>query len=90
MTSNKVIYNFKIKKALLLLYNSKLMRDNIVNKRLEYRAKVVDVTTFANVKAKIYYNVKHISLMFKLNNCAYLHLNYNYYLLDKFSKKMLL
>jgi len=53
MTSNKVIYNFKIKKTLLLLYNSKLMRDNIVNKRLEYRAKVVDVTTFANAKAKI-------------------------------------
>jgi len=63
MAPNEVIYNFKIKKALLLLHDSKLVRDDIVNKRLKYRAKAIDVTTFANAKTKIYYDARHTSLM---------------------------
>lgn len=89
ITSNKVIYDFKIKKTLSLLYNNNSTRDNIVNKRLKYRIKVVDVIAFANVKAKIYYNTKHTLLIFRSNNRVYLHLNYNYYLFDKSSKKTL-
>lgn len=87
ITFNKTIYNFKIKEALLLIYDENSTRNDIVDKRLKYRAKILKIIAFANVKAKIYYNVKHISLMFKLNNCTYLRLNYNYYLFNKFSKK---
>ncbi len=89
MTSNEVVYNFKIKKVLSFLYNGNSTRDNIIYKRLKYRAKVVETTTFANAKTKVYYNAKHILLMLKLGNRAYLRLNYNYYLLDKSSKKIL-
>jgi len=79
----------KIKKVLLFLYNNNLVRNNIVNKRLEYRIEVTNVTIFANAKAKIYYNVQHTLLILKLANCVYLRLNYNYYLFDKFNKKIL-
>lgn len=90
LSLNKVIYNFKIKKALLLLYNSKSTRDNIVNKQLKYCTKVANAILFANAKTKIYYNAKYILLILRLDNCIYLYLNYNYYLFDKSNKKILL
>lgn len=34
------------------------MRNNIVNKRLEYRVEAIDITIFANAKTKTYYNLK--------------------------------
>lgn len=86
---NKIIYDFKIKKALLLFHNNNLVRDDIVNKRLEYRTKIANATTFANAKTKIYYDVRHTLLMLKLDDRAYLRLNYDYHLLDKLSKKIL-
>lgn len=89
IASNKVIYDFKIKKTFLLLYNDNSTRNNIVKKCLKYCIEVVDVIVFANAKAKIYYNTRHILLIFRSNNCVYLRLNYNYYLLDKSSKKTL-
>lgn len=58
MLPNKIIYDFKIKKALLFLHDDNLMRDDIVNKRLEYRTKATNVTTFVNAKTKIYYDAR--------------------------------
>lgn len=65
------------------------MRNNIVNKRLEHRIKIIEITIFVNAKAKIYYIAKYMSLIFKLNNCAYLRFNYNYFFSNKSSKKTL-
>lgn len=84
---NEIIYDFKIKKALLLLHNRNLTRNDIVNKHLKYRIKTIEVIAFANAKAKIYYDARHILLILKLDNRIYLRFNHDYYLLSKFSKK---
>lgn len=63
------------------------MRNDIVNKRLKYRTKIVEVTTFANAKAKIYYDTKYTSLILKLDDRIYLRFNHDYHFLDKSNKK---
>lgn len=65
------------------------MIDDLFNKRLKYRIKIVNVISFINVKSKIYYDVRYTSLMLRFNNCAYLRFNYDYYLFDKLNRKML-
>lgn len=88
--SNKIVYSFKIKKILSLLYSDNSTQNNIVNKRLKYCAKVANAILFANIKTKIYYNTRYMLLILRLDDCVYLRLNYSYYLFDRSSKKMLL
>ena len=56
---NEIIYNFKIKNALIVVVNTSQMLKNIFNQRLKYQQKIVNVIVFVNVKVKIYYDVKH-------------------------------
>ena len=65
------------------------MTKNLFIKRLNYRVEIVDVTSFANVKTKIYYDFRHISLMLKFDDRVYLRLNHDYHLFDKFNRKLL-
>jgi hypothetical protein len=92
-----MIYEFKVKKALFLLYNdySITLHNNysilnIFSKRLEFRVETIDATIFVNAKAKIYYNARHYSLLLNSSNKIYLRLNHKYYLFEKLSKKVLL
>lgn len=89
MTFNKIVYSFKIKKVLSLLYKKNPIRNNIINKSLKYRIETIDVIVFVNAKIQIYYDAKYTLLILKSSDCVYLRLNYNYYLFDKFSKKTL-
>ena len=65
LSLNEIIYECKIKKLILLLFTSVVINvvvdttKNIFNQQLKYQRKIVDVTIFANIKVKIYYNVKH-------------------------------
>ena len=61
---------------------------NFSKRRLKYQQKTVDVIVFVNVKAKIYYNAKHQSILFKSNNKMYLKLNYDYKLSDCNNRKL--
>lgn len=90
--STKIIYDFKIKKALLLLYDCfvELIINNLSNCCLEYYVKASEVIAFANAKNKIYYNVCYISLIIRSSKKAYLKLNYKYQLFDKLNKKLFL
>ena len=56
LISNETFYNFKIR-DMFLLFNNEFSNVNLFDQRLKYRRKIVDVTIFANVKTKIYYNV---------------------------------
>ena len=56
--------------------------------RLKYRRKTIDVIVFVNIKTKIYYDVKHVSLMLKTNNYVYLRLHHDYQLFDRLNKKI--
>ncbi len=88
LTSNKIVYKFKIKETLLLLYKDYSIID-VFKKRLEFHAKTINVIVFAKIKAKIYYNARHQLLLFNFEDKIYLRLNHNYYLLEKLSKKIL-
>ena len=83
-----MIYDFKIKKILNLLHNDQSTIENIFNKRLEFRLKIADITFFVNVKIKLYYDARHVSLKFKTDDHAYLRLNYNYQLSERLNKKI--
>ena len=71
---NKIIYNFKIKNALIVVVDASQMSKNIFNQRLKYQQKIVDVIVFVNVKIKIYYDVKHQFIFFNFNDRVYLRL----------------
>ena len=83
-----MIYDFKIKEVINLFNRDQSIVENIFNKRLEFRLKIVDVTSFINVKAKLYYNARHVSLKLKANDYAYLRLNHDYQLSKRLSKKI--
>ena len=64
------------------------MSKNIFNQRLKYQQKTADVTAFANVKIKIYYDVKHQFILFRSDDRVYLRLHQNYKLSDNHNRKM--
>ena len=64
------------------------MSKNIFNQRLKYQQKIVDVTTFVNVKIKIYYDVKHQFILFRFDDRVYLRLHQNYKFSDSHNRKM--
>ena len=63
---NEIVYDFKIRKALTVLNVEAYI--NITEERFYYRAKAANVTFFATFKFKIYYDVKHQSLLLKSND----------------------
>jgi len=88
LLSTKMIYDFKIKKALLLLYNCfvEFIIDDFSNRCLKYDVEVSEIIAFANAKTKIYYNVRHVFFIIKSNEKAYLKLNHKYQLFYKLNK----
>ena len=87
---NEIIYDFKIKKT-FFLFNvfDKFIIKNLIQRCLKYRAEVVEIIAFINVKVKIYYNARHILLMMRSNvDKAYLKFNHDYQLSRKFNKKI--
>ena len=89
LISNEMIYDFKIKNA---LFN--ITKVNIVNaqdlsiQRLKYQRITIDAIVFATTKIKIYYDVKHTSILFNEDDYVYLRLNKNYKLSKRFNSKL--
>ena len=82
-----MIYEFKIKKIVFNLTKN-VSINNFVDRRNEYRRKIVDVDDFVNVKTKIYHNARYQSLMFKSKNRVYFRLYQKYNLFEHFNRKM--
>ena len=83
---NKINYNFKIREILSNLTKQKIT--TLSTQRLKYKQETKNVLIFVNVKVKIYYNVRHISLLLKLNDYVYLRLHHEYQLSKRFKKKV--
>ena len=89
LVSNEMIYDFKIRDA---LFN--ITKINIVNaqdlstQRLKYQQETTDATVFATTKAKIYYDVRHTSILLKKDEYVYLRLNKEYKLSKRFNSKL--
>ena len=56
LSTNEINYEFKIRETLSSLIIEKKVVD-LFAQRLKYHRETIDVTTFINVKTKIYYNV---------------------------------
>ena len=84
-----MIYDFKIRDA---LFN--ITKINIVNaqdlstQRLKYQQKTIDAIAFATTKVKIYYDVKHTSILLKKDEYVYLRLNKEYKLSKRLNSKL--
>ena len=89
LASNEMIYDFKIKNALF-----SITKVNIVNaqdlsiQRLKYQRKTIDVIVFATTKVKIYYDVRHTSILFEKDEYVYLRLNKEYKLSKRLNSKL--
>ena len=90
LSLNEIIYDFKIKDSLSLLYLDSIesMINDIIQRRLKYRAKATDATVFANTKTKIYYDARHTSLLLNFDDKTYLRLNHDYQLSEKSNRKL--
>ena len=82
-----MIYEFKIKKIVFNLIENVFVND-FVDRRNEYRRKMIDVDDFVNVKSKIYHDARHQSFMFKSKNKAYFRLHQKYTLSNYFNRKI--
>ena len=60
---------------------------NLSIQRMKNQRKIVNVTNFAIVKIKIYYNFRHISIRLKQNKKTYLQFNKKYKLFDRLNSK---
>ena len=89
LSLNEIIYGFKVKDAIsnLIAFNTANVQ-NLSIQRMKYQREIVDVTNFATVKIKIYYDSRHISIRLKQSEKIYLQLNKDYKLFDKSNSKL--
>ena len=89
LTSNEIIYDFKIKDAVFLLTSiNELIVDDISQKRLKYCNEIIEIYAFANVKTKLYYNTRYTFFLLNFENKIYLRLNHEYHLSKKLNRKL--
>ena len=74
--SNKIIFEFKSREILIIIVIKKFIaiidvKKKFVNDKFIFRKKIVDVTFFVNAKIKIYYDVRHTSLLLKKKLCVF-------------------
>ena len=87
LSLNEVIYEFKVRKLMFVIDSQKLSKV-IHERRLEYQREVIDATTFANAKVKMYYDAKHQLILFNFDDRVYLRLHQDYNLSDRSNRKM--
>ena len=68
--SNEIVLKFKFKKVITVLTIKKFIviasiEEKFNHDRFIFRKKTIDVTSFINVETKIYYDVRHKSLLLK-------------------------
>ena len=87
--SNEINYDFKMRDALFNLNRVNTTKSkNKTTQRLKYRQKTTDVIDFVVAKFKIYYDSRHVFLLFKVDEYVYLRFNQDYQLSKKFNRKL--
>ena len=90
LAPNEINYGFKVQEVLSLLdaTDKQPMTDNLADRRLEHRAEATEATAFAMAKAKMYYDTRHMPLLLRPGDKAYLRLHHGYELPGKPSRKL--
>ena len=86
--SNEINYEFKIRETLFNLSKQQNAFADFFAQRLKYRRKTIDVFAFVNVKVKIHYDARHISLLLKVDDYVYFRLHQDYQLSNRFNRKI--
>ena len=88
LSFNEINYDFKTRDAFFnLSKQSKQSFENLAIQRLKYRREATDVIVFVNVKIKIHYDARHISLLLKTDDYVYFRLHQDYQLSNRLNKK---
>ena len=89
LASNEIVYEFKTRKLIAAVgAKADNISDNILDRRLKYQREAADATAFAQVKAKIYYDVRHQLILFHPEDKVYFRLHHEYQLPDRSNRKM--
>ena len=89
IASNEYNYEFKVRNVLFFLVKVTTSDVSILDDiRLRYRQKTQNTISFAFVKAKIYYDIRHQSLMMNLDDKVFLKLHRRYSLLKQLNTKL--
>ena len=88
LTFNQVIYDFKIKETILFINEQSSEELSLESARLKYKIEIVEAISFANAQMKIRYNTKHVFLLFKSNEKAFLKLHKRYKTLNQKNRKL--
>ena len=84
---NEIIYDFKMRDVLNALFNKQIFIDFDI-KRYRNQRKTTNVISYVITKTKIFYDVRHKSLMLKSKNKIFLRFNKKYKLFDKNNFKL--
>ena len=89
LSSNEIIYKFKVRNALFSIIEINIVNiSDLFAQRMKYQRETVDVTNFVAVKIKVYYDVRHTSILLKKDEYVYLRLNKEYKLSRKLNSKL--
>ena len=77
LSLNEVIYGFKVRDPISAL-GGIMNPIDVLSQRQEYQQEASDATSFANAKAKVYYDSRHPPLLLKAGDHAYLRLHHGY------------
>ena len=86
LSANKFNYGFKVRETFSNFTEPKTY--DLFTQRLEYRPKTVDVSAFANVKTKFYYDLRHIPLLLNAGDQIYLKFLHGYKFRGRFNKRV--
>ena len=88
LTLNQIVYEFKIREAISFINDQTFEEFFIESTRLKYRTKVAEAISYANAQMKIRYDSRHVSLLFKSEDKAYLKLHKNYKISSQENRKL--
>ena len=89
LVSNEMIYDFKIRNALFSITKINTVNaQDLSTQRLKYQQETIDAIVFAATKIKIYYDVKHTSILLNEDDYVYLRLNKDYKLSRRLNSKL--
>ena len=88
LTLNEVYYSFKIRDLINLLFIENLFIKIFDKFRLILKKEVDDIIIFVSIIIKIYYDLKYLSLYFKVKNEVFFKLYHDYFILNFINRKL--
>ena len=86
--SNEIIYEFKLRDVFIALINKSNSMIDLDFERFQHQREIANVMFYVMTKTKIFYDSRHISMLFKINDKVFFRLYKNYTLFSKLNVKL--